>query len=103
MNESDFNLLEDKKALESVEVDGVRLKPGDRVKLKPRRGGDIFDSVLAGQTAVIESIEEDYEGKIHVAVVADNDPGKDLGMLRQTAHRFFFAVDEIEADKTARE
>jgi hypothetical protein len=98
MNESDFDFLENKKPLESVAVDGVLLKPGDRVRLKPRRGGDIFDSFLAGQTAVIESIEEDYEGKIHVAVVADNDPGKDLGLLRQTAHRFFFAIDEIEIE-----
>jgi hypothetical protein len=98
MNQIDFDFLEDRKPLESVAVDGATLKPGDRVRLKPRRGGDVFDSFLAGQTAVIESIEEDYEGKIHVAVVADNDPGKDLGLLRQTAHRFFFAIDEIEIE-----
>jgi hypothetical protein len=26
----------------------------------------------------------------------DDDPGKDLGMLRQPGHRFFFHLEEIE-------
>ena len=69
---------------------------GDRVRLKPRPGRDIFDLALAGKTAVIESIEEDYEGRVHLAVVLDDDPGRDLGMLRQPGHRFFFGVDEVE-------
>jgi hypothetical protein len=96
MNESDWHLLEDKTPLEFVENGGARLKPGDRVRLKPRPGGDVFDTFLAGKTATIEAIEQDYEGKIHLAVVIDDDPGKDLGFLRQTAHRFFFALEEIE-------
>jgi hypothetical protein len=32
-----------------------------------------------------------------VAVVIDDDPGKDLGLMRQTGHRFFFSADELEA------
>jgi hydrogenase maturation protease len=56
-----------------------------------------LDIALAGQTAVIESIEQDYEGKIHVCVVLDQDPGRDMGMLRQPGHRFFFDAEEIEA------
>ena len=72
------------------------LKQGDRVRLKPRAGGDVFDLALAGKTAMIEAIEEDYEGKVHLAVVVDDDPGRDLGMLRQPGHRFFFSVDEVE-------
>jgi hydrogenase maturation protease len=51
---------------------------------------------LAGQAAIIESIEQDYEGKLHVCVVLDDDPGRDLGMLRQPGHRFFFDADEVE-------
>lgn len=69
---------------------------GDRVRLKPRAGGDVFDLALAGKSAVIEAIEEDYEGKVHLAVVVDDDPGRDLGMLRQPGHRFFFSLDEVE-------
>jgi hypothetical protein len=73
-----------------------RFRPGDRVRLKPRAGGDIFDLALAGMTATIESVEQDYEGKIHVAVIVDEDPGKDLGTLRQPGHRFFFSPSEVE-------
>ncbi len=32
----------------------------------------------------------------HVCVVLDNDPGKDLGLLRQPGHRFFFDAEEVE-------
>ncbi|MGI9074389.1 MAG: hydrogenase maturation protease, partial [Bryobacteraceae bacterium] len=55
-----------------------------------------LDLALAGQTAMVEAIEQDYEGKLHVAVVLEDDPGKDLGMLRQPGHRFFFEPGEIE-------
>jgi hypothetical protein len=74
----------------------VDFKQGDRVRLRPRAGGDVFDLALAGKTAVIEAIEEDYEGRTHLAVVVDDDPGRDLGMLRQPGHRFFFSLDEVE-------
>ena len=96
MNEWEWQLLEDKTPLESVLVSGAELRQGDRVRLRPRRGGDILDLALEGKTAVIESIEEDYENRIHLAVILDDDPGRDLGMLRQPGHRFFFSLDEIE-------
>ena len=96
MNEWEWQLLEDKPALETVTVDGVALKAGDRVRLRPRHGGDILDFALAGKIGIVESIEQDYEGKEQVAIVIDDDPGKDLGMLRQPGHRFFFHIEEIE-------
>ena len=96
MNEWEWQLLEDKAILNSVRIGELELKQGDRVRLKPRLRGDVFDLALAGKTAVIEAIEEDYEGKAHLAVVVDDDPGRDLGMLRQPGHRFFFSVEEVE-------
>jgi hydrogenase maturation protease len=51
---------------------------------------------LDGQSAIIEAIEQDYEGKCHVCVVLDDDPGRDLGMMRQPGHRFFFDPSEVE-------
>lgn len=96
MNEWEWQLLEDKTPVDHLEVSGIMLKAGSRVRLRPRKGGDVMDIALAGQTATIESIEQDYEGKHHVCVVLDNDPGKDLGMLRQPGHRFFFDADEVE-------
>jgi len=96
MNQWEWNLLEDKPSLESVTAGSVELRIGHRVRLRPRTGGDIIDTALAGKIAIIESIEQDYEGKIQVAVVISDDPGKDLGFLRQPGHRFFFDVEEIE-------
>ncbi len=96
MNEWEWQLLEDKTILNVLRVGEVEFKPGDRVCLKPRAGGDVLDLALAGQTAMIEAIEEDYEGRAHLAVVLDDDPGRDLGMLRQPGHRFFFSVEEVE-------
>jgi hydrogenase maturation protease len=95
MNEWEWQLLEDKNVLEDVEIQGVRVRRGDRVRLRPQAGGDVFDLALAGKIAIVESLEQDYEGKIHVCVVVDDDPGKDIGMMRQPGHRFFFGVDEI--------
>jgi len=96
MNEWEWQLLEEKPALDSVVVEGIEFKKGDRVRLCPRSGGDILDLALAGRIAAIESIEQDYENKVHFAVVVDDDPGRDLGELRQPGHRFFFSPDEVE-------
>ncbi len=83
-------------ATESVTWGEGRLHLGDRVRISPRRRADIMDIALYGRTAVVESIERDYEDVIHVAVLVDDDPGKDLGALRQPGHRFFFGLDDIE-------
>ena len=96
MNQWEWNLLEDKAPIDHVLVDGVEVRTGDRVRLRPREGGDILDLALRGQIATIESIEQDYEGRQHICVVLDNDPGRDLGMMRQPGHRFFFNETEIE-------
>jgi hypothetical protein len=96
MEKWQFHTLEDHTVLESVDVKGVAVRLGEQVRLRPKAGGDIFDVALAGQTATIEAIEQDYDGRIHLAVVVDADPGRDLGMLRQPGHRFFFSVDEVE-------
>lgn len=95
MNEWEWQVLEDKTPVDHLEIAGVPVKVGSYVRLRPRAGGDIMDIALAGQIAVIEAIEQDYEGKQHVCVVLENDPGKDLGMLRQPGHRFFFDADEV--------
>lgn len=96
MNEWEWQLLEDKTKVDHLTIDGAEVKVGDRVRLHPRQGGDVLDLALAGQTAIIESIEQDYEGKNHVCVVLENDPGRDLGMLRQPGHRFFFEAEEVQ-------
>ena len=96
MNEWEWQLLEDKTKVDRLSIDGGEVHVGDRVRLRPRQGGDVLDIALAGQIALIESIEQDYEGKSHVCVVLDDDPGRDLGLLRQPGHRFFFDAGEVE-------
>jgi hydrogenase maturation protease len=96
MNEWEWQLLEDKSPLDHLQIAGFDIKAGHRVRLRPRRGGDVLDIALAGQSATIEAIEQDYEGKVHVCVVLDDDPGRDLGLMRQPGHRFFFDPEEIE-------
>ena len=41
-------------------------------------------------------IEQDYEGRVYLAVTVDDDPGRDFGRDRQPGHRFFFGVEEVE-------
>jgi hydrogenase maturation protease len=96
MNEWEWQLLEEKTPLDHLEIAGVEVRTGSRVRLRPRKGGDVMDIALAGQIATIECIEQDYEGKQHVCVVLDDDPGKDMGLLRQPGHRFFFDAEEVE-------
>jgi hydrogenase maturation protease len=97
MNELEWRLLEDKTPLESIRLsDRTELRKGGRVRLRPRPGGDVMDLALDGKTAVIESLEQDYEGAVHVGVVLDDDPGSDIGHMRQPGHRFFFRAEELE-------
>lgn len=93
---SDWSFLGEKPVPESVRIAGIELRAGDRVRLRPKPGGDIFDLALGGRIATIESILCDYEDKIHLAVVVDDDPGRDLGELRMPGHRFFYAPEEVE-------
>lgn len=82
--------------VDSVTVFGVLVKRGDRVRLWPQKAADIMDLALKGRVAMVEAIERDLDDQIHLAVVVDDDPGRDLGILRQPGHRFFFSPEEVE-------
>lgn len=86
----------DHPAPESIVIEGTEIKKGSRVRLHPRSGGDIMDMALARRIARVESIQQDFEDNLYVAVVVEDDPGKDLGEARQPGHRFFFSAAEIE-------
>lgn len=80
----------------ATSADDCGLHVGDHVRLRPKPGGDIMDVVLAGMTAVIETIEHDLEDRVHVAVAIDDDPGREWGLQRMPGHRFFFSPEEVE-------
>jgi hypothetical protein len=93
----DWNPFEEAAAPpESVHVFGIELRVGDRVRINPKTQADILDMALAGKIAVIEAIEQDFEDRVQLALVLDDDPGREFGMMRQPGHRFFFSPDEIE-------
>jgi hypothetical protein len=55
-----------------------------------------MDMALGGKIALIEAIEQDFEDNIQLAVVLEDDPGREFGMMRQPGHRFFFSPEEVE-------
>lgn len=90
------NPFEERPPLASVRIFGVEVRRGDRVRLWPGKKADILDMAMNGKIAIVEAIEQDLEDQVQFAVVLEDDPGKDMGMLRQAGHRFFFSPEEIE-------
>ncbi len=88
--------VETKAPPESVTVFGVSLRVGDRVRIWPQKTADVMDMALKGKVAVIEAIEQDFEDQVQFAVVLDDDPGREFGMMRQPGHRFFYSPEEVE-------
>ena len=74
----------------------LEFREGDRVRLRPTKKADIFDIALDGKIAIVESVERDFEDRIHLAVTVEDDPGRDFGVARQIGHRFFFGPEEVE-------
>ena len=93
-----------------LEIMSDSLAQGDRIEIRgfgsfslhfrpPRQGRNPKTGeavALAGKIAVIEAIEQDFEDQVQLAVVVDDDPGREFGMMRQPGHRFFFSPDEVE-------
>lgn len=77
-------------------VDGRPLGVGHRVRLRPFARRDIMDLALAGRSATIVSVEQDYEDRVYFTVTVDDDPGRDLGVEGKPGHRFFFEPGEVE-------
>ena len=75
---------------------GAVYKTGDVVRLRPLGRADVFDLALDGKAATIIAIEQDFEGRVHLAVTVNDDPGSYLGVQGKIGHRFFFRVEEVE-------
>ena len=63
-------------------VDGVRFARGVKVVIRPGPEADFHARMLEGRAATIERILTDYDGKTHLGVTIDDDPGRDL--MRET-------------------
>lgn len=75
-------------------VDGVRFVRGGRVVLRPGPDADLHARLLEGRSATVERIMVDLDGKVHLGVTIDDDPGQDL--LRETGRLLYFFAPEVE-------
>jgi hypothetical protein len=75
-------------------VDGVRFARGLKVVIRPGPDADIQARMLDGRTATIERILTDYDGRVHLGVTVDDDPGQDL--MRETGRLLYFFAPEVE-------
>ncbi|MGI8572078.1 MAG: hypothetical protein ACR2L9_05545, partial [Solirubrobacteraceae bacterium] len=82
---------------EIAEVDGVRFRRGGKVVIRPGPDADLHARMLDGRTATIERIYTDYDGKMHLGVTIDDDPGQEL--MRDTGRYLFFFAQEVEVSE----
>lgn len=75
-------------------VDGVRFWRGGKVIIRPGPEADLHARLLDGRTATVERIFTDYDGRTHLAVTIDDDPGQEL--MRSSGRFLFFYAPELE-------
>jgi hypothetical protein len=75
-------------------VDGVRFARGVKVVIRPGADADIQARMLDGRIATVQRILTDYDGKTHLGVTIDDDPGQDL--MRETGRLLYFFAPEVE-------
>jgi hypothetical protein len=73
---------------------GVRFVRGTKVVLRPGEDADLHARLLDGRRATVERIFVDLDGKVHLGVTIDDDPGRDL--LRETGRFLYFFAPEVE-------
>jgi hypothetical protein len=91
--------LEDPRAgQDEAVVDGKTFRRGGKVVIRPSADADLHARILDGRTATIERIFTDYDGKVHLGVTVDGDPGQEL--MRDTGRYVFFFAPEVEVLET---
>ncbi|MCW3028976.1 MAG: hypothetical protein JWN81_2187 [Solirubrobacterales bacterium] len=80
---------------EHADVDGVHFHRSGKVRIRPGPHADLHARMLDGRIATIERIMIDYDGKVHLGVTIDGDPGQEL--LRDSGRFLFFFAPEVEA------
>ncbi|MCB0949144.1 MAG: hypothetical protein KDB44_07675 [Mycobacterium sp.] len=84
--------------VDAVLVNGVPVRCGTRVRLRPTRRADAQDLFYTDRVARVTSVHETVDGQTHVGVVIEDDPAADL---HQWYGRYlYFAPDEVEPIET---
>ena len=82
---------------ESVVIDGMAVRAGSRVILRPRTTQtDLLMRAVDGRRAIVESVLQDTDEQVRLTVTVEDDPIRSLGKGRGLGHRFFFAPDELQ-------
>jgi hypothetical protein len=92
--EEPADLVDPQVGEEQAEVEGVRFCRGAKVRIRPGPDADLHARMLDGRIATIERIMIDYDGKMHLGVTIDGDPGQEL--LRESGRFLFFFAPEVE-------
>ena len=87
-------LVDPRAGEEAAEVDGVTFRRGAGVIIRPGPDADLHARMLDGRAATIERIFTDYDGRTHLGVTIDDDPGQEL--MRETGRYLFFFAEEVE-------
>ena len=92
--EEPADLVDPQAGEQEADVDGVRFRRGGKVRICPGPDADLHARMLDGRVATIERIMIDYDGKMHLGVTIDGDPGQEL--LRDSGRLLFFFAGEVE-------
>jgi hypothetical protein len=77
-----------------LDVGGQTFRQGGKVVIRPGPEADVHARMLDGRTATIERIFTDYDGKAHLGLTIDDDPGQEL--MRETGRYLYFFAPELE-------
>ena len=81
----------------AIPLSGGEARAGSRVRVWPSARADAFDLLLEGKTGRVETIRQDYEGRVYLVVALDDDPGREQPDERVLpGHRFYFFPAELE-------
>jgi hypothetical protein len=87
-------LLDPRAGEEQVDVGSKTFRRGGKVVIRPGPDADLHARMLDGRAATIERIFTDYDGKTHLGLTIDDDPGQDL--MRETGRYLYFFAHEVE-------
>ncbi len=77
-----------------LDVGGQTFRRGGKVVIRPGPDADVHARMLDGRTATIERIFTDYDGRAHLGLTIDDDPGQEL--MRETGRYLYFFAPELE-------
>ncbi|HEY6624146.1 MAG TPA: hydrogenase maturation protease [Acidimicrobiales bacterium] len=80
---------------DTIDIGGIAVCSGTRVRLHPRRRSDAQDFFVAGRSASVAGVFNDVGGDVYLAVTVD-DPDADADLHQWHGRYLYFLADEVE-------